>query len=80
MSYGIFLLIPAYLNQIEPWWKVAQEWDKRWDELERFRDGVDAALNKVLTYLRSAINLRKLSAMDGEFGHSRNIVPLPETS
>ena len=80
MSYGIFLPILAYLNKIEPWWLVLKNGMKRWDELERFRDGVDAALNKVLTYLRSAINLRKLSAMDGEFGHSRNIVPLPETS
>ena len=30
---------------------------QRWEELERFRDGVDTAFNKVLTYLRSAISL-----------------------
>jgi hypothetical protein len=28
---------------------------KRWDKLERFRDGVDAALNNLLMYLRGAI-------------------------
>ena len=28
VSYGIFPLILAYLNQIEHWWKVVQEWDE----------------------------------------------------
>ncbi|PSO65664.1 MAG: hypothetical protein BRC36_03310 [Cyanobacteria bacterium QH_2_48_84] len=28
VSYGIFSPILAYLNQIERWWKVAQEWDE----------------------------------------------------
>ncbi|PSO92595.1 MAG: hypothetical protein BRC48_13960 [Cyanobacteria bacterium QS_9_48_30] len=45
----------AYLNKIEPWWFVLKNGMKRWDELERFRDGVDAAFNNLLTYLRSAI-------------------------
>ena len=57
MSYGIFPPILAYLNKIEPWWLVVKNGMKRWDELERFCDGVDAAFNKVLTYLRSAISL-----------------------
>ena len=55
MSYGIFLPILAYLNQIEPWWFVLKNGMKRWDELERFRDGVDAAFNNLLMYLRGAI-------------------------
>ena len=28
VSCGILPPILAYLNQIEPWWKVAQEWDE----------------------------------------------------
>jgi hypothetical protein len=46
VSYGIFSPILAYLNKIEPWWFVLKNGMKRWDELERFRDGVDAAFKQ----------------------------------
>src|SRR5919199_1160953 len=42
--------LPTYspdLNKIERWWFVLKNWMKqRWDELETFRDCVDAAFNK----------------------------------
>ena len=44
VSCGILPPILAYLNQIEPWWFVLKNGMKqRWEELERFRDCVDAA-------------------------------------
>jgi hypothetical protein len=39
--------ILAYLNKIEPWWFVLKNGMKqRWEELERFRDCVDAAFQQ----------------------------------
>jgi hypothetical protein len=47
VSYGIFPLILAHLNQIEPWWFVLKNWMKqRWDKFECFCDCVDAPFQK----------------------------------
>ena len=47
VSCGILTPILAYLNQIEPWWFVLKNGMKqRWEELERFRDCVDAAFQQ----------------------------------
>ena len=44
--------------------------------MERFRDGVDAALNKVLTYLRSAISLNLVQNQFTNSDKSLNYRPL----